>query len=85
METTAGDMSRYVERLERDVEQGRDEREFLREQINRKDKTIEALIERDRETNHLIRGLQDLVRPLLGMRRTEEPPLATPLPLAPWR
>lgn len=58
---TDGDMSRYVERLEHELEQGKDEREFLREQINRKDKTIEALIERDRETNHLIRGLQDLV------------------------
>jgi hypothetical protein len=40
-------------------EQGKDEREFLREQIDRKDKTIDALIERDRETNFLVRGLQE--------------------------
>lgn len=68
--TTQDDVSRYVERLEREVEQGKDEREFLREQINRKDKTIEALIERDRETNHLIRGLQDLVPRFLRIGQT---------------
>jgi hypothetical protein len=72
--TPAHEMSRYVERLEREVEQGKDEREFLREQINRKDRTIDSLLERDRETNHLIRGLQDLVRPLLGMSRSDPPP-----------
>lgn len=58
-------------------EQSRDEREFLREQIDRKDRTIEALIERDRETNFLIRGLQDFMRPMLGSRhepRADEPP-----------
>ena len=69
---TASDQSRYVERLEREVEQAKDERDFLREQIDRKDKTIEALIERDRETNFLIRGLQDLI-PRLGMSRREPP------------
>jgi hypothetical protein len=31
-----------------------------------KDKTIEALLERDRETNHLIAGLQRMLTPLLG-------------------
>lgn len=71
------DDARYIARLEQDVtqtreelallrEQGRDEREFLREQIDRKDKTIEALIERDRETNFLIRGIQEMFRPMLG-------------------
>ena len=50
---TDSDTSRYVERLEHEVEQAKDERDFLREQIDRKDKTIEALIERDRETNFL--------------------------------
>jgi DNA repair exonuclease SbcCD nuclease subunit len=69
---TGSDTSRYVERLEREVEQAKDERDFLREQIDRKDRTIEALIERDRETNFLIRGLQDLI-PRLGMGRREPP------------
>ncbi len=65
--------SRYVERLEREVEQAKDERDFLREQIDRKDRTIDSLLERDRETNFLIRGLQDLI-PRLGMGRREPPP-----------
>ena len=60
------DQSQHVERLEREVEQTKDERDFLREQIDRKDKTIEALIERDRKTNFLIRGLQNLI-PRLDM------------------
>jgi hypothetical protein len=68
------DQSPYVVRLEREVEQAKDEREFLREQINRKDKTIEALIERDRETNFLVRGLQEMLTPLLGSRRDSPPP-----------
>ena len=59
--TETGDMPRYVDRLEREVEQAKNERDFLREQIDRKDKMIEGLIERDRETNFLIRGLQDLI------------------------
>jgi len=68
--TTETDMSRYVVRLEREVEQAKDEREFLREQIDRKDRTIDSLIERDRETNYLIRGLQNLI-PRLAMGRGE--------------
>jgi len=48
------------------------ENEFLRGQIAVKDRTIEALLERDRETNHLIAGLQKMLTPLLG--RPEEPP-----------
>lgn len=72
---TSSDTSRYVERLEREVEQAKDERDFLREQIDRKDRTIEALIERDRETNFLIRGLQDLIpRLAMGRRDPSEPP-----------
>jgi len=67
------DLSPYLTRLEREVEQAKDEREFLREQINRKDKTIEALIERDRETNFLVRGLQEMLTPLLGARRDIPP------------
>lgn len=72
--TVVTDLSPYVARLEREVEQAKDEREFLREQINRKDKTIEALIERDRETNFLVRGLQEMLTPLLGSRRDTPPP-----------
>ena len=67
------DVSRYVERLEREVEQAKDERDFLREQIDRKDRTIDALIERDRETNFLVRGLQEMLSPLLGPARHEPP------------
>ena len=53
------DMSRYVGALERETE-------FLREQIGVKDTQIAALLERDKETNFLIRGLQTMLSPLLG-------------------
>jgi hypothetical protein len=61
---TSPDLSRqvapaYLERIE-------GENEFLRGQIAVKDKTIEALLERDRETNHLVAGLQKMLTPLLG-------------------
>ena len=73
-----GESSRYVAHLERQLEVARDERDFLREQIDRKDRTIEALIERDRETNVLVRGLQEMLTPLLGGgRRRDEPPTYT--------
>ncbi|HTV30337.1 MAG TPA: hypothetical protein VMF32_21490 [Xanthobacteraceae bacterium] len=45
---------RYIKRLE-------DDNEFLRGQLAAKDVTISALLERDRETNHLIAGLQKLL------------------------
>jgi len=66
---TTDDLSRpvataYVQRLA-------SENGFLRGQIVAKDKTIEALLERDRETNHLIAGLQKMLTPLLG--RPNEP------------
>ena len=56
---TSDDLSRpvataYVAQLE-------SENEFLRGQMGVKDKTIEALLERDRETNHLIAGLQKIL------------------------
>jgi hypothetical protein len=57
--------TKYVQRLE-------GENEFLRGQVVAKDKTIEALLERDRETNHLIAGLQKMLTPLLA--RSAEPP-----------
>jgi hypothetical protein len=63
-------MTRLVARLEKEVEKAVDERDFLREQIDRKDKTIDSLLERDRETNFLIRGLQDLI-PRLGAGHRE--------------
>ncbi len=69
--TGESEASRYVALLERAVEQSKDEREFLREQIDRKDKTIDSLIERDRETNILVRGLQEMLTPLLGAPRRE--------------
>jgi hypothetical protein len=72
-QTTPGDMSRYVARLEIELEQAKDDRDFLREQIDRKDKTIDALIERDRETNFLVRGLQEMLTPLLSGPRREPP------------
>ena len=61
------DMSRYVGALERETE-------FLREQIGVKDTQIAALLERDKETNFLIRGLQTMLAPLLGAgERKPEP------------
>lgn len=48
----------YVQRLEGEVE-------FLRGQIGQKDKTIDALLERDRETNILVGRLQEMLTPLL--------------------
>lgn len=61
------DMSRYVGALERETE-------FLREQIGVKDTQIAALLERDKETNFLIRGLQTMLTPLLGTgERNSEP------------
>jgi hypothetical protein len=56
---TSPDMSRYVERLE-------NENSFLRGQVDRKDEQIGALLERDRETNALVHGLQRMLSPLLG-------------------
>lgn len=51
---------------EREVERLRDDREFLQQQIHTKDRQIEALLERDKETNYLVQGLQQLLKPLLG-------------------
>ena len=56
---TGPDESRYVTRLESEVE-------FLRGQVVVKDKQIGELTERARETNHLIAGLQKMLTPLLG-------------------
>ena len=63
----AGDndgLSRYVAHLE-------EENTYLREQNTVKDGQIGALLERDRETNLLINGLQRLLGPLLGAPERE--------------
>jgi hypothetical protein len=56
---------KYVEVLER-------ENAFLRDQIGIKDQQIGALLERDRETNFLVQGLQRMLGPLLGGSRSDE-------------
>lgn len=59
----------YVQRVE-------SENDFLRIQIGQKDKTIDALLERDRETNILVGRLQEMLTPLLG--RPDDKPSAPP-------
>lgn len=56
---TSPDLSRYVAQLE-------SENVFLKTQIGTKDTQITALLERDRETNHLIAGLQKMLTLLPG-------------------
>jgi hypothetical protein len=58
---------RYVTRLE-------DENEFLRGQMDVKDRTIGALLERDRETNILVSQLQRMLGPLLPAAKQKEMP-----------
>lgn len=64
---TGPDLSRYVVRLEGDIQ-------FLRGQIEVKDSQIKEATERARETNLLIAGLQKMLSPLLGApkQRREE-------------
>ena len=54
-----GFRERYVDRLERDI--GR-----LEGELDVKNEQIAALLERDKETNFLVQGLQKLLAPLLG-------------------
>jgi hypothetical protein len=56
---TSPDLSRYVARLEGDID-------FLRRQMDVKDNQIKEMTERARETNVLIAGLQKMLTPLLG-------------------
>jgi hypothetical protein len=63
--------TRYTERLE-------GENLFLRSQIAVKDKTIEALLERDRETNILVGRLQELLTPLLARSTDPHRNVASP-------
>lgn len=53
-------MTRYLERLEHDLERAEKE-------LDKKNDQIEALLERDKETNYLVRGLQQMLAPLLGV------------------
>jgi hypothetical protein len=72
--TVSADTSRLVAGLEREVERGLEDRQFLKEQIKVKDEQIAALLERDRETNILVRGLQQMLSPLLGAPRQDDRP-----------
>lgn len=53
-------------RLEAEVDRLRDDITFLRQQITTKDDQIASLLERDKETNFLVRGLQQMLTPLLS-------------------
>jgi hypothetical protein len=57
---------RYVVLLEQ-------ENEFLRGQVSVKDTQIEALLERDKETNTLIHRLQAMLAPLLVAPKRTDP------------
>lgn len=69
--TEDGDASRHVAQLEKEVGRLAEDRDFLRGQIKTKDGQIAALLERDRETNILVRGLQQMLSPLLGGPRPQ--------------
>lgn len=69
--TEVQDASRHVATLEREVERLSEDRTFLRQQIATKDEQIASLLERDRETNILVRGLQQMLSPLLGRPRPD--------------
>ena len=60
------DKSGMVALLERENTTLREQSEFYRHQIEVKDTQIAALLERDKETNYLVRGLQTMLAPLLG-------------------
>jgi len=66
--TDAPDMSRYVARLEHDLERAEKE-------IDTKNEQIKDLLERDKETNYLVRGLQNMIAPFLGAGRRDVPPI----------
>jgi hypothetical protein len=60
------DRSGLVAVLERENTSLREQGQFFRHQIEVKDTQIAALLERDKETNYLVRGLQTMLAPLLG-------------------
>ena len=63
---TVPDMSGMVARLESENFLLREQKDFYRNQVEVKDTQIAALLERDKETNYLVRGLQTMLAPLLG-------------------
>lgn len=65
------DVSGLVALLERENTNLREQGEFFRHQIEVKDTQIAALLERDKETNYLVRGLQTMLAPLLGRGKRE--------------
>ena len=64
--STANSMSQPVAASDKYVARLEGENEFLRGQVTVKDGQIAALLERDRETNLLINGLQRMLGPLLS-------------------
>jgi hypothetical protein len=64
--TSERDKSGMVALLERENATLREQSDFFRHQIEVKDTQIAALLERDKETNYLVRGLQTMLAPLLG-------------------
>jgi hypothetical protein len=62
--TVASD-ARFTEQLERENAYLREQNDKKDQQLERRDRQIDAMIERDRETNILIKGLQELI-PQLG-------------------
>ena len=72
------DVSRFVAHLENENTMLRDQIVFLRDQVGVKDTQIAALLERDKETNYLVRGLQTMLAPLLGRgAESHKPPQAS--------
>lgn len=67
------DMSRYVAQVESENVMLKEHVAFLRDQAQVKDTQIAALLERDRETNYLVRGLQSMLAPLLGRGAEPQP------------
>jgi hypothetical protein len=60
------DTSGLVAVLEQENVGLREQNEFLPRQVDVKDTQIDALLERDKETNYIVRGLQTMLAPLLG-------------------
>jgi hypothetical protein len=63
---TRSDTLRYVQQLEKRLDEKDGEIGFLRSEVAVKNDQIKDLTERARETNHLIAGLQKMLSPLLG-------------------
>jgi len=66
---TAPDVSHMVALLEEANLSQQKQIDFLHRQIDVKGSQIAALLERDKETNYLVRGLQTMLAPLLGRGR----------------